>query len=521
MHISSKQTNSGATVKMDGAMKRLSNYLSKTPNAVVALFGAYFLLQIVVRYFTPPTLRVDEAQQVLFAQWLALGYDAQPPLYNWYQQAIFALFGTSMVTIAFAKNLILFLTFAVYIKTAELVLENKRFVAVSAFALFIIPQVFWQAQRDLTHTAMLMLTFALLIYGSIRLIKRPSTVGYVLIGVIAGLGMLSKYNFALALPAVLVAVWFHPQGRERLLDKRFALTILASLVVFLPHLLWLTDNLIFASEVTLERMAEGAPESRFLQIAHGLGRFISGSLIIIALPALLLFLATIAENKISHRSQSVWFRFFLNYFIAMVSLMAIVILMTTMTELRDRWLLPLLMPAPILAVLYLERSIADSERFIAKFLPIPLVALVVVPLVLVLSHPLFAALGRASNSNYNWAQFKSQVIDAGNLSPSVIVTPNWPTGGNVRFNFSTVPVASTTYDDYDPAFTLSEHHPALLVWTGDENKLPLLLKWLEEQLNAKFRNVPISIADVQLYYPVENKVMRVYYALVRPSDIER
>ena len=159
MHIFEKQAGTRTTVKIAGALKRLLNSLAEKPNAVIALFGAYFLLQIIIRQFTPATLRVDEAQQVLFAQWLALGYDAQPPLYNWYQQAIFALFGMSMWTIAFAKNVILFLTFAVSIKTAELVLENKRFVAVSALALFIIPQVFWQAQRDLTHTAMLMLTF--------------------------------------------------------------------------------------------------------------------------------------------------------------------------------------------------------------------------------------------------------------------------------------------------------------------------------------------------------------------------
>lgn len=521
MHIYEKQAGTRTTVKVAGTPKRLFNALAENPNAVIALFGAYFLLQIVIRQFTPATLRVDEAQQVLFAQWLALGYDAQPPLYNWYQQGIFALFGMSMWTIAFAKNLILFLTFAVYIKTAELVLENKRFVVVSALALFIIPQVFWQAQRDLTHTAMLMLTFVSLIYCSIRLIKRPTVAGYVLVGLIAGLGMLSKYNFALALPALLAAVWFHPQGRERLLDKRFALTVLASTLVSLPHLFWLMDNLVFASEVTLKRMAEDAPESRFLQIARGLARFISGSLVIIAIPALLLWLGMRAEKKIPKQTQSVWFRFFLHYFIAIAALMTIVILMTTMTELRDRWLLPLLIPAPILAALYLERYLADPQRFVARFLPIPLIAMVIIPIALLLAHPLMAALGRTSNSNYNWKAFERQIVDTEKLSPSVIVTPNWPTGGNLRFIFSDVPVATTTYDDYDPQFAISDEHPALLVWVGDDNQLSPLSKWIEEQLKAKVKVVPISSLDLPFYYPVKDKTMRFKYAVVRASDIEQ
>lgn len=520
MHIFEKQTGTRATVEIDGAFKRLSKCLAENPNVVIALFGAYFLLQIAVRQFTHVTLRVDEAQQVLFAQWLAIGYDAQPPLYNWYQQVVFAAFGTSMATIAFAKNLILFLTFAVYIKTAELVLENKCLVVVSALALFIIPQVFWQAQRDLTHTAMLMLTFMSLIYASIRLIKRPTFTGYILVGVIAGLGVLSKYNFALALPALLVAVWFHPQGRERLLDKRFALTILASVVVFLPHLFWLMDNLVFASEVTLKRMAEDAPENRFLQVARGLVRFFVGSLVIIAVPALLLGLGARTEKKVLQNSRSVWFRFFLNYFVAITALMTIVILMTTMTELRDRWLLPLLLPAPILAALYLDRYLADPRHFVSRFLPVPLIAMVLVPIALLLSHPVVASLGRTSNSNYNWVAFARHIVDSEKLSPSVIVTPNWPVGGNLRFIFSDVPVATTTYEDYDPPFTISDDHPALLVWLGNDNQLSPLSTWIEEQKKVKVKDLKIATFDAPFYYPVGGKKIRFSYAVVRPSDIE-
>ncbi|WP_082453343.1 glycosyltransferase family 39 protein [Rhizobium sp. Leaf262] len=507
--------------RSEGVLKRFSSCLADSPNAVIALFGAYFLLQIIIRQLVPAALRVDEAQQVLFAQWLALGYDAQPPLYNWYQQAIFTVFGTSMATVALAKNLILFLFFAVYVKIAELVLDNRRFVVVAAFTLFVIPQMFWQAQRDLTHTAMLMLTFALLLYGSIRLIQRPTLMGYILVGVAAGLGMLSKYNFALALPALLVAVWFHPQGRARLLDKRFMLTIAISVLVFLPHLFWLVHNLAFASEVTLQRMAEDAPDNRFLQVGRGLARFVAGSLIIAAVPALLLGLSAWREQKLPRKTQSVWFRFFLHYFIAIAVLMAIVILTTTMTELRDRWLLPLLLPGPILAALYLERYVADLDRFVSRFLTIPLIMMALVPVALLVTHPLMASLGRTSNSNYDWEAFQRHIVEIEKLSPSVIVTPNWPTGGNLRFVFKDVPVATTIYDDYDPPFAISESHPALMVWVGNDLEVPQLSEWLEEQMKVELKDVKSSRLDLPMYYPVENKLMRVNYTIVRPDNIIR
>ncbi|UHS59374.1 glycosyltransferase family 39 protein [Agrobacterium vaccinii] len=517
------EKSAGAPVKIEtgSTLKRFAFCLTSNPNAVVVLFGAYFLLQIIVRQLVPPALRVDEAQQVLFAQWLALGYDAQPPLYNWYQQAVFAVFGTSMATIALAKNFILFLTFAAFVKTAELVLENKRFVVVAALALFVIPQVFWQAQRDLTHTAMLMLTFTMLLYGSIRLIQRPSLMGYVLVGVVAGLGMLSKYNFALALPALLVAVWFHPQGRARLLDRRFLLTVLVSVVVFLPHLFWLVDNIVFASEVTLKRMAEDAPDNRFLQVGRGLARFVAGSLIIVAVPALLLWLTALREQKLPRRTQSAWFRFFLHYFIAIATLMALVIFMTTMTELRDRWLLPLLLPAPILAALYLERCVADADRFVLRFLPIPLIMLALVPVALLISYPLMASIGRTSSSNYDWQAFKRQIVETEKLSPSVIVTLNWPTGGNLRFLFNDVPVATAIYDDYDPPFTITDEHPALMAWIGDDDQSPELSKWIEGQLNVRVKDVKTSTLSVPMYYPIKGKMLRLNYAVARPANMVR
>lgn len=507
--------------KSSGFLNRFSSCLSQSPNAVIALFGAYFLLQVILRQLVPPALRIDEAQQILFSQWLALGYDAQPPLYNWYQQAVFALFGTSMATLAFAKNLILFLTFAAFVKTAELVLENRRLVVVAAMALFVIPQVFWQAQRDLTHTAMFMLTFSLLLYCSIRLIQRPTAMGYVLVGLTAGLGMLSKYNFALALPAVLVAVILHPEGRNRVFDRRFLLTIAVSIIVFLPHIFWLVDNLAFASEVTLKRMAEDAPESRLFQVGRGLGRFIAGSFIIIAIPTFLLALASRGQASKRTGISSPWLRFFLHYFIAIAALMALVILTTTMTELRDRWLLPLLLPFPILAALILERRIGNVEHFALRFLPVPLVMLMLVPVALLLSHPVRASLGKTSSSNYDWQAFKRHIVEKEGISPSVIVTPDWPSGGNLRFVFPQVPVATTIYGDYDPPFTITNEHPALLVWTGDGDATSKLTEWVEGQLKTKIKLPQRSVIDIPYFYPIKDRAVRYNYAVLRPADLER
>jgi hypothetical protein len=146
--------------------------------------------------------------------------------------------------------------------------------------------------------------------------------------------------------------------------------------------------------------------------------------------------------------------------------------------------------------------------------------MVLVPVALLASHPLMASLGRTTNSNDDWQVFHRYIVETEKLSPSVIVTPNWPTGGNLRFLFQDVPVATNIYNDYDPAFTLSDEHPAIMVWKGDDDQIPMLTQWLEGQMNIKLKTVQRSTLDIPMYYPVEGKTLRISYAIIRPADIE-
>lgn len=142
-----------------------------------------------------------------------------------------------------------------------------------------------------------------------------------------------------------------------------------------------------------------------------------------------------------------------------------------------------------------------------------------VPVALLLSQPVTAFMGRTSNSNYDWQAFRRHIVEEERISPSLIVTPDWPSGGNLRFVFKTIPVGTTIYDDYDPVFSLSEEHPVLLVWTGIDGGVEPLTRWLGDQLHAKIEGVTVSKLIVPLYFPVKNKTLQFNYAVVKPSNI--
>ncbi|WP_165225028.1 glycosyltransferase family 39 protein [Affinirhizobium pseudoryzae] len=508
------------SVKAGKIFRAYSGVLAESPRTLIITFAVYFLLQTLIRLFLPTALRVDEAQQVLFQQWLALGYDAQPPLYNWYQQIFFALFGPGLLAIGAAKNLVLFLIFFFYVKTAELVLTDRRLVAVAAVLLFVIPQVFWQAQRDLTHTTMLMLSMTMLLYVTARLFRQPSTPGYLALGVCIGMALLSKYNSLIILPAILAAAASHPEGRARILDRRLLLSLAIALILCVPHALWLFDNLALASEITLKRMAENAPDGRLSQVAFGFATFVGGALVIACVPVLLTGLSLVGlRSRIDTGVNRNWYRFFRTYFAAIALVMLLVISTLTLTEIRDRWLLPLFLPLPLFIALWLEQKHVSLARFVPRLVPVGLVTMLVIPVALIASQPVMAMLGLRTSSNYDWQGFAEKLRVEEKLAPSLIVTGDWRTGGNLRFLFRDTPVVTTTYDDFAPQIGLLPDRPILLVQITGRDKFPEMLEWLETNYGLRVKLPGIRWVDMPMSFPTEGKTLRFNYAVVRPSDL--
>ena len=126
--------------------------LARTDGAVYLLLAAYFTVNILLRLLAPASLELDEGQQLFFAQWLSPGYDSQPPFYNWLQYGVVQLLGSSVLAIALLKNLMLFLSYLLFGLTAHLVIRDRTLAVIATLALITIPQVGYEAQRDLTHT---------------------------------------------------------------------------------------------------------------------------------------------------------------------------------------------------------------------------------------------------------------------------------------------------------------------------------------------------------------------------------
>lgn len=455
---------------------------------VAWIFAAYFCVQAVIRISISSSVRIDEAQQFVVGQWLAWGYDAQPPLYNWLQYGVFEIFGTSVASLAILKNALLFLVYLAYHGLARQLLTDKRLAALATLSLLTMPQMFWQAQRDLTHTVGTLLAVILFIYFVVTTIRRPTVTSYVMIGLWAGLGMLTKYNFSLVIISVFVAVLCHPDGRKRLLDKRFLLAPAIAILVFLPHAVWMISNMDRVLASTVQTMSERGAGGKLSDIANGVMELIKTSVAIVA-PTTVVFLLTFRRSFLrSLRSRSEWSDFLAIIFLSTVAILLALIVVTTLTEFRDRWLLPFLFLLPLYFCLKLEAAGEQNSLEVKRAFYLPLVMIIALPIIIA-GGVLFPKLFKSyEHLNTPYASFVNTVALADGKRPVAVVTTTWLKAGNIRVNMPTTAVISTEYPGSDLSREALGSGPVLLVWNerdGHESAMPHTLK---DWLMAKYGN---------------------------------
>lgn len=452
---------------------------SRVAPSLLWIFAIYYTLQVIVRIALPDGLRIDEAQQVFLSQWLSAGYDAQPPLYNWIQQLIFALVGDYIIGLAVLKSVVLFAVIATYYQLARMLVRTSSSAAMATLGLFFIPQMFWQAQRDLTHTTATMLLLNLMMIAALLVLRSPTLRNYLFLGAAIGFGMLTKYNFALFLPALAVAVLLHPSGRARIFDWRILAAAAIAAIIVLPHALWFIENLKVASSVTVARMGEEAGETgRLGEIATGLGNLALITLVIAA-PAFAVVCLPFGKAifKVEHGS-TVESRFIGHFLASILALLVLLMLAVTFTTIRDRWMLPLLQMLPLYLALKVEARGLDTDAGLRRLMPVAVAIIAILPVV-----TYFA--GSRSTSHYQqpYDQFRATLIAREQVNPSVIATIDWTTAGNLKMRWPEASVIATQFPNLQPAYNWNSGGSVALIWRGEAAEPPkTLVDWARNNL---------------------------------------
>ena len=446
----------------------------------------YFGLHVVIRTFLSSSVGLDESEQVLFAQRLSWGYGPQPPLYTWLQIGFFSLFGQSIFSLALLKNLLLFCTYCLTYTNARLVTRSHAAGIAAAVSLLFVPQVVWESQRDLTHSVLGATLSAAAFCCLLRALATRRTVWYLLLGLCAGLGLLSKFNSGLWMAAICLATLSIREHRPALLDKRILLTAGICLLVFLPHGTWMLTHkhLAFESASKLKLEAAGA----WLKPASIGVRNLLVAVVSFLGPLLLMYTAVFfkAERRpVLPESETNYQKLLLRTFLFVALLTVTLVVAFRATGFRDRWLLPLLIAVPVLLIAML-RDRLDPLRLRRLVTAGGTVAAVVT--LLIPGRILFGA--KVHREEPLMRPYDALAAELRSAVPpsSFLVADTTLLAGNLRLALA--PMTVVTPDQVD-LFNCQELH-CLLVWDTRRGDLPPqpLLDWAQAWTTMNLSQVP-------------------------------
>jgi 4-amino-4-deoxy-L-arabinose transferase-like glycosyltransferase len=473
--------------------------LSRNPDLILLWIVGYFLLAIIVRIIRSPALEIDETQAAL-TQFLLWGYGSQPPLYHWLQYGLSELFGMSIATLSLLKNATLFFSCLFFWLTVRLLTQDRALSGLATLGMLTLPPIFLMSQRDLSHTVMALLTVCLFLYAFFSTLKRPSFAGYLLAGAAVGLGALSKYNFILVPLAAALALIPEKDLRTRLMDWRMLLAVILSILIVLPHAIWMLHHPDLVTGQTMGEMTEGREHISF----HGFDGALD--LVLAALKGAALTVAIFAalfyrDIKRIVSASDQWTRIIGRMLLIVFFLLLVIIFVLGATNIRQKWLIVYLVLLPLYLSLKIRAAGVEAKPKLPAMLTVASVLTIGVLLILLTRGLVAPYFGRYSIVHIPYDTFAKAVMRDGFAQPRYVIAPNVMVGGNLRIQFPNATVLTG-----DPAIerapqTFPQGATVLLAGTTDDGKLPEDPAAALDALAARSSPpAPTDIRDVSVAY---------------------
>ncbi len=184
----------------------------------------------------------DEAQYWFWSQEFAFGYFSKPPLIAWTIGATTALFGNAEWAVRLSAPLFHFGA-AAFLYLAARAAFDRRIAFWTGLSWLTIPGVILSSFLITTDAPLLFFwSGALFFLLRIASDENPQRMDFAALGVMVGLGFLSKYAMAYFPAAIAAATLFDGHFRRKILRPPLILTAAAMALLIAPNLWWNAQN---------------------------------------------------------------------------------------------------------------------------------------------------------------------------------------------------------------------------------------------------------------------------------------
>ena len=215
--------------------------IKKNINKILYLFlFSHLLLWTLVPSLSNTNLPLDTIEALAWGSNLDWGFNKHPPLSAFAVEFFFKIFGNNDWAYYLLSQIFVLITFFFVWKFSNEILDDKTYSLLSI--LLLVGIYFYNFTTPEFNVNVSQLPFwALSVYFFWRGLNLNKNIDWILFGVFSTLGFLSKYLFIYILIALFIFFIFNYKNYQKCL-KGYLLSILISLILLIPHFLWLFEN---------------------------------------------------------------------------------------------------------------------------------------------------------------------------------------------------------------------------------------------------------------------------------------
>ncbi len=318
--------------------------------------ATHLIVWTAVPALTNNNLPLDTIEALAWSSNLDWGYNKHPPLSAFMVEFVYQIFGPKDWAYYLLSQIFVVFSFFVVFKLAEEFFENKLLCFLSVLMLEGI--YFYNfTTPEFNVNVCLMPFWALTVLYLWKSFKNNKILDWLLFGLFAGFGFLSKYLFIyLGFAADIFIIYMIYKKK---IDFRCVVSLIPFLVVLFPHLIWLTENDYTTISYGLLR-AESGDQNLLDHIIYPLIFMLKQ--IGILIPFILMFLLLIKKFKFK-------FKFSFNdkklLFLLAINIIPILLVFSTSlvmgVKIRTMWMSPFYLFLGVLVIYYFEKNIVIKK----------------------------------------------------------------------------------------------------------------------------------------------------------------
>ena len=323
-------------------------------NLFYIFLSTHLFLWILIPSLTNNNLPLDTIEALAWGSNLDWGFNKHPPMSAFFVEVFFKIFGAQDWAYYFLSQICIIISFIAVFKLAEDFFENNIF---SLFSVLLLEGIYFYnfTTPEFNVNVCLMPFWALTVLYLWRGIKNDKITDWLLFGLFAGFGFLSKYLFiylGLAVDIFLIYILY-----KKKINFKCIISLIPFLIVLLPHLIWLTENDYVTITYGLHRTGTEDP-SLLNHIKHPLIFLIKQIGILIPFILMFLFLTSNLRSNLEFRDDKLVF---------LISITALPILLVFLTsifmgvKIRTMWMSPFYLFFGVL-VIYIFQSQIDLNK---------------------------------------------------------------------------------------------------------------------------------------------------------------